>query len=104
MSGWGADDAGVLVLPSGRSVRGRSLRRRRVPGDALPDFALHLSGRVPPGLPWPTRWLRWPDFALPVDRLDAQDALFEVWARTDTERVEITCTAAEAAPAPRWPA
>lgn len=58
----------------------------------MPDFGLHLSGRVPAGLPWPTRWLCWPDFGLPADRLDAQDALFEAWTRTDTERVEITCT------------
>lgn len=71
-------------------VRGRSLRRPS-PADGGPDFGLLLSARTPGLLPWPTRWLRWPDFGLPTNRVDAQDALFEVWARIDTERVEISC-------------
>jgi protein-tyrosine phosphatase len=40
---------------------------------------------------WDTRWLRWPDFRLPADRDDAQDALREAWRRAEDERVEFAC-------------
>lgn len=41
---WKAADPGVLSLPSGRLIRGRSLRRP--PADGLmPDFGLYLGGR-----------------------------------------------------------
>ena len=81
---------GVLELPSGRSVLGRSLRRP-VPGDLLPEFGLHLAGVRPRPVPWPTRWVRWPDFALPLDGRDARDALRETWERAAHERVEVGC-------------
>jgi protein-tyrosine phosphatase len=35
--------------------------------------------------------VRWPDFRLPTDRADAQDALREAWRRLDTDRVEVAC-------------
>lgn len=40
---------------------------------------------------WDARWVRWPDFRLPADRHDAQDALREAWRRAEAERVEIAC-------------
>lgn len=42
-------------------------------------------------MPWNTRWVRWPDFRLPTDRVDAQDALDEAWRRAKAERVEVAC-------------
>ena len=56
-----------------------------------PEFGLYLLGREPEPLPWPSRWLRWPDFRLPTDRHAADDALREVWRRAADERVEIAC-------------
>lgn len=49
-----------------------------------------LSGR-PREVPWDVRWVRWPDFRLPVDREDALDALCEAWGRAEAERVEVAC-------------
>ena len=89
-SPWEPSAPGVLALPSGRLVRGRSLRAG-VPDGALPDFGLYLLGRRPPPTPWPARWLRWPDFRLPADLDEARDALADVWRRTAGERVEVAC-------------
>ena len=89
MSGWDADAPGVLALPSGRLVRGRS--RRTLPAGPLPDFGLYLSGRQPPTTPWPARWLRWRDFRLPSDADAARQALVDLWERSATERVEVGC-------------
>ena len=41
---------------------------------------------------WSSRWVRWPDWWLPIDRADARDALLELWRRADTERVEVACS------------
>ncbi|MDA0563114.1 protein phosphatase [Streptomonospora sp. S1-112] len=87
---WDPTTPGVLRLPSGRLVRGRGLRRPLPPGPP-PDFAVHLLGRRPPQVDWPTRWVRWPDFGLPADRDDAREALREAWERAAGERVEIAC-------------
>ena len=87
---WDPAGPGVLLLPSGRLVRGRALRRPLPPGPE-PTFALYLLGREPETVPWEARWLRWPDFALPADRTDAAAALGEAWARASHERVEIAC-------------
>ncbi|WAM15689.1 protein-tyrosine phosphatase family protein [Rhodococcus sp. JS3073] len=87
---WDADAPGVLRLPSGRLVRGRGLKRP-LPDGPLPDFAVYLLGRTPPPVQWDSRWVRWPDFALPRDRDDTLDALGEVWRRAATERVEVAC-------------
>lgn len=84
------DGAGVVLLPSGRRVRGRALRRP-LPAGPEPEFALHLLGHEPPPTSWPARWLRWPDFRLPADRVDARAALVETWQRADDERVEVVC-------------
>ncbi len=90
MSAWDTDAPGVLALPSGRSVRGRGLRRP-LPDGPRPEFALHLLGRRPTPVEWDSRWVPWPDFRLPADRADAADALREAWRRAPGERVELAC-------------
>jgi hypothetical protein len=80
----------VVRLPSGRLVRGRALRRP-VPDGPEPQWALHLLGSAPPAVPWPSRWVRWPDFRLPADPVDARDAVEELWRRSGDERVEVAC-------------
>jgi hypothetical protein len=96
---WDATAPGILRLPSGRLVRGRGLRRP-LREDSLPELAIYLLGDRPPPVPWDARWVRWPDFRLPSDRRDAQDALREAWRRAEAERVEVACGggAGEAAP------
>ena len=80
----------MVVLPSGRLVRGRASRFPQ-PEGAAPGFGLYLAGRRPGVVPWPSRWLRWPDFWLPLDRLDARDAFRQLWERAGDERVEVAC-------------
>lgn len=80
----------MVRLPSGRLVRGRGLRRPPPAGPA-PDFTVYLLGSRPPAVPWPSRWLRWPDFWLPTDRALASEVLHEAWRRAATERVEFAC-------------
>lgn len=94
MSGWEAGAPGVVVLPSGRTVRGRGLRRGApcAPAADCPEFGLYLLSAAPPPTPWPARWLAWPDFRVPRDRVDAVDALRAVWRRCADERVEVACT------------
>ncbi|MFL6073912.1 MAG: protein phosphatase [Mycobacteriales bacterium] len=87
---WEPTAPGVLRLPSGRLVRGRGLRRP-LPAGQVPTFALYLLGHVPPPVEWESRWLRWPDFWLPVDRAATAEALREAWVRAETERVEVAC-------------
>jgi hypothetical protein len=88
---WDAEAPGVVLLPSGRRVRGRPLARP-VPDGPLPTFGLYLLGGPPPPVPWTSRWVRWPDFRLPTDPADARAALEEAWARAATERVEVACS------------
>ncbi|MFU8871587.1 protein-tyrosine phosphatase family protein [Micromonospora sp. SL4-19] len=80
------DRIGLVVLPGGATVRGR-----RVGAPASPaDFALLLAPGPPP--PWPYRRVRWPDFWVPLDPVDALDALREAWGRANAgERVEVAC-------------
>jgi protein-tyrosine phosphatase len=87
---WNPASAGVLRLPSGRLVRGRGLRQALPPGPT-PTFAVYLLGRAPRAVAWESRWLRWPDFWLPVERTQARQVLHEAWERAMTERVEIAC-------------
>ena len=79
-----------MSLSSGRLVRARGLRRLP-PDDTLPEFGIYLLNKRPEPVPWEARWVRWPDFWLPTDRHDAQDALREAWRRAADERVEIAC-------------
>ena len=90
VSGWSASDPGVLLLPSGRLVRGRGLRRP-MPDGLVPDFGIYLLDEAPRAMPWDARWVRWPDFRLPADRGDAWEALSEAWCRAVAERVEVAC-------------
>lgn len=71
-------------------MRGRGLRHPP-PKGADPEFALYLLGHEPSAMPWPTQWLRWPDFRLPADRAEAGRVLHETWARMETKRVEVAC-------------
>jgi hypothetical protein len=87
---WEPGAAGVLSLPSGRLIRGRGLRRP-LPDGPAPEFAVYLLGRRPPRVPWEQRWLRWPDFWLPANELDALNTLQEAWRRSESKRVEIAC-------------
>ncbi|MGH3688308.1 MAG: protein-tyrosine phosphatase family protein [Pseudonocardiaceae bacterium] len=88
---WDATTTGVLRLPSGRLVRGRGLRHP-MPSGPKPDFAVYLLGTAPALPEWEVRWVRWPDFRLPIDRDDAAAALREARCRAETERVEVACS------------
>ena len=87
---WDPSSPGVLRLPSGRLVRGRGLRAGLPPGPP-PTYGLYLLGKPPPPTEWESRWVRWPDFRLPTDDVDARAALREAWERATTERVELAC-------------
>lgn len=92
VSSWGEADPGVLALPSGRLVRGRGLCRPMPAGQA-PEFAVHLLATASLTTRWDSRWVQWPDFSLPADRVDARDALQEAWRRAASQRVEVACGA-----------
>ncbi len=87
---WHENHPGVVRLPSGRLIRGRSLRREPA-ADPLPALTVFLRGTPPGPVSWDSRWLRWPDFWLPRDREAAAAVLHEAWERASGERVEITC-------------
>ncbi len=87
---WDPAGAGVLRLPSGRLVRGRSLRQP-LPSGPRPTFAVYLLGKTPPAVAWESRWLRWPDLWLPSDQAHARRVLHEAWESALTQRVEIAC-------------
>jgi hypothetical protein len=90
MEAWNPELPGVLHLPSGRLVRGRGLRRP-LPNGPRPQFGLYLRARRPPPSTWPSRWVSWPDWWLPLDHNDARAALGEAWDRAAGERVEVAC-------------
>ncbi len=87
---WDRSAPGIVCLPSGRLVRGRGLGRP-LPAGPSPAFGVYLLGRRPPAFPWESRWLRWPDFRLPVDDAEVLATLTEAWQRAVAERVEIAC-------------
>ena len=89
-SPWDPSGAGVFQLPSGRLIRGRSLRRRLPPGP-WPTFTVYLLSKPPPTAAWEVSWVRWPDFWLPSDGVHARIVLREAWERAPAERVEIAC-------------
>jgi protein-tyrosine phosphatase len=62
-----------------------------VPAGPQPEFGLYLTGRRPDDPDWPARWVRWPDFRLPSDRVDAAAALAEAYQRSAGQRVEVAC-------------
>ena len=83
--------SGVVELPDGARLRGRSLRMS-ARSQPRPDWGLYLAGRPSADTPWPGRWLRWPDFWLPLDAHDAR-AAFQEAHRLAVEgvRVEVAC-------------
>jgi hypothetical protein len=81
---------GVVVLPSGRAVRGRGLRDP-LPDGPQPELGVYLLGHRPPATPWEQRWVRWPDIRLPADRGAALATLREVLQAAATRRVELAC-------------
>lgn len=87
---WDPAARGVVELPSGRFVRGRGLRSP-LPEGAAPELGVYLLGSPPPAVPWDSRWIRWPDFRLPADRVAAREVLWEAWERAPVERVEVAC-------------
>ncbi|MEU4474474.1 protein-tyrosine phosphatase family protein [Micromonospora sp. NPDC023888] len=81
-----SEQPGLLVLPSGMTVRGRRVAAVTSPA----DFALLLAPGPAPA--WPHRRIRWPDFWVPTDRADALDALRAALRRAhDGARVEVAC-------------
>lgn len=78
---------GVLELPSGLRVRGRSVRTRP---ESRADFSLYLLG-FPPRAAGPHGWLCWPDFALPLQPRRAVAEIAAAHARLGSERVEVCC-------------
>lgn len=87
---WESDLSGVLTLPSGRLVRGRGLWHSD-PEGLEPQFGIYLQRATPRPVEWPSRWVRWPDWWLPLDSDDARDAFHECRRRAASERVEIAC-------------
>ncbi len=86
------DGPGVVVLPDGARLRGRGLRGTAEP-EPQPEWGLYLLGRRPPPTAWESRWLRWPDFALPRDRADARAAFAEAHRLAASGvRVEVACS------------
>lgn len=93
MTTWGAEP-GVVTLPDGRRIRGVPLRGSLRPAPsthAPPDLAVHLSATRPPPTSWELRWIRWPDFLLPVSTVTALDVLHDAHARAYEQRVEVVC-------------
>jgi protein-tyrosine phosphatase len=88
--GWDPTTSGVLMLPSGRRVRGRGLGAPVPPGP-LPELGVYLLGRAPEPVPWDSRWVRWPDFRLPADPAELRVTLLQAWERAADERVELAC-------------
>ncbi len=87
---WEAATPGLMALPSGRLVRGRGVRLP-LPEGQEPTYGLYLLGKRPPAVAWEARWLRWPDFGLPLRSSAAARELREAWERAADERVEVAC-------------
>ena len=82
---------GVVQLPDEARLRGRGLRNGE-PSPPWPQWGLYLLCAPAPGTPWPSRWLRWPDFWLPMDAQDARSAFAEAHRlASDGLRVEVAC-------------
>jgi hypothetical protein len=87
---WEPGQDGVMILPSGRLIRGRALHLP-LPSGPPPEFGVYLLGESPPPVEWEARWVHWPDLRLPLDEPDALAAFAEAWRRAENERVEIAC-------------
>lgn len=87
---WSPGSPGVLVLPSGRALRGRGLRKG-FPGGAAPELGLYLLARDLGPMDWERVWVPWPDFRLPRDDDAARRAFVRAWAAAADRRVEVAC-------------
>jgi hypothetical protein len=81
---------GVVELPDGRQIRGRSLRTE---ADAAlqPQFAVYLLARTPPATEWEQDWVRWPDFQRPTSTDAAINSLVRAHDLSAVRRVEVAC-------------
>jgi protein-tyrosine phosphatase len=62
-----------------------------MPAGQTPTFGVYLLGKEPPEVSWESRWLRWPDFRLPADDVEARAVLAEALERASADRVELAC-------------
>ncbi|WP_432559385.1 protein-tyrosine phosphatase family protein [Granulicoccus sp. GXG6511] len=85
---WRQTEARVVLLPTGRLIRGRPFRNS--PGEAA-DWTLLLSGVPSRRAPYPSRWVCWPDFWVPIPRVAAASAFREAYERSVVEKVDVTC-------------
>jgi hypothetical protein len=88
---WPDGEPGVVVLPSGRRIRGRRLDGKPF-SDVTPTLAIHLAGRPPAEPAWEREWIRWRDFWVPADPDTATRILRLAHGRGYTERVEVACS------------
>jgi hypothetical protein len=65
--------------------------RGGVPAGVVRELRPYLLGREPELVAWLARWMAWPDFRLPRDRVAARAALVEDWKRSAVEGIEIGC-------------
>lgn len=65
--------------------------RRPPRAEDSPDLGIYLRGRRPPESAWPAIWIRWPDFALPVDLGRFRGVLLDTLERCVDERIEFAC-------------
>ncbi|WP_216381218.1 protein-tyrosine phosphatase family protein [Arcanobacterium phocae] len=95
MATW-KDGAGVITLPSGRRIRGRSWR---VTTEEQADLAIVLTTSVGNRFGAPTIMSRagetiaidWPDYRLPRRPAQALQTLRDAWNDAADKKVEITC-------------
>ncbi|ADH93152.1 protein-tyrosine phosphatase family protein [Arcanobacterium haemolyticum] len=95
MATW-TDGPGVITLPSGRRIRGRSWR---VATDEQADLSIVLTTSVGNKFGAPTVISRanetiaidWPDYRLPRRSAQALQTLREAWDAAEHQKVEITC-------------
>ncbi len=82
---------GLVELPDGARLRGRGLRAGD-PTTPYPEWGLFLLTKRPAEVPWPARWLRWPDFWLPLSIQEARSAFEEAHRLALAgRRVELVC-------------
>ncbi|MEL4357552.1 MULTISPECIES: protein-tyrosine phosphatase family protein [unclassified Luteococcus] len=84
---WSLDEPGVLALPSGRLLRGR---RWTTTVKNPPDLGLYALWRDPTP-DWPYRWIRWPDFGLPIHGKAAWTTIEQTWQAAESQRIEVAC-------------
>lgn len=88
---WPTGAIGVLTLPSGARVRGRSVRHP-APSGPHPTYGLYLTWPRPPATTWPQAWVRWPDFGLPLRFETAALALVHAYDASFSQRLEVGCS------------